>query len=322
MRDDGAQPRVSVILCVYNGERFLSSTLDSIWAQTYAGYEVIAVDDGSTDASSALLETRGDPRLRVIHQSNQGTAGALSTGLRFSRGEYIAFLDQDDLWDPESLATHVAFLDAHPEVQLSFCWFRVIDETGADIGLRSRRHRGQVSFQALLEDFVIGGSSNIVARRSALAAAGDVDVSFRRIYDLDLCLRVALLGAEAIEAIPRDLMFYRRHSSQITRHLDELRKEWDRLIEKMRGLAPREVAAVESRARCNINRYFARLAYEGAAYRKALALTGEGFRNAPAAFVGDPRNWLTLAACLSGFLLPAKLHATLERMAGLHRRQS
>ena len=322
MNADGAPPRVSVILCVYNGETFLSSTLDSIRAQTYSDYEVIAVDDGSRDASSALLETRGDPRIRVIHQTNQGTAGALATGLRFSRGEYIAFLDQDDLWDPESLASHVALLDAHAKAQLSFSWFRVIDETGADIGLRSRRHHGAVSFRELLEDFVIGGSSNIVARRSALAAAGDVDVSFPRLYDLDLCLRIALLGPGAIQAIPRDLMFYRRHSTQITRNLEKLREEWDRVVEKMRTLAPREVAGVEHRARCNINRYFARLAYEGAAHRKALALLREGFRHAPAAFVRDPRNWLTLAACGSGFLLPAGLHARLERLAGLHRRRS
>jgi len=317
--DAPAQPRVSVIVCVYNGERYLGSTLDSLAAQTYTDYEVIAVDDGSSDTSAALLAARGDPRLRIIHQSNQKSAAALATGLRESHAEYIACLDQDDLWDAENLAAHVAFLDGHPHVQLSFSWFRVIDEGGAEIGLRSQRHLGPASFQKLLEDFVIGGTSNIVMRRSALVSAGGVDLSFPRIYDLDLCLRIALLGQDAIEAIPRDLMFYRRHAAQVTRNLPELREEWNRLLEKMRALAPREVAEVETRACSNINRYFARLAYEGAAYGNALVLLRDGFRSAPAAFIGDARNWLTLGACLTGLLLPAPVHHGLERMAGLRR---
>jgi len=124
---------------------------------------------------------------------------------------------------------------------------------------------------------------------------------------------------DAIEAIPRDLMFYRRHAAQVTRNLPELREEWNRLLEKMRALAPREVAEVETRACSNINRYFARLAYEGAAYGNALVLLRDGFRSAPAAFIGDARNWLTLGACLTGLLLPAPVHHGLERMAGLRR---
>ena len=150
--------------------------------------------------------------------------------------------------------------------QLSFSWFRVIDEHGADMGLRSVRYRGPAGFAELLEDFVIGGTSNIVVRSEAIARAGGVDTMFPRVYDLDLCLRVALLGSGTIEAIPRDLMSYRRHSTQITRNPDEVRKEWNGVLEKMRRLAPSEVTKVEHLARCNISRYCARLAYEGTQY--------------------------------------------------------
>jgi glycosyltransferase involved in cell wall biosynthesis len=322
MGEPAAAPLVSVLICVYNGQRYLAGALDSALSQTYRDFELIAVDDGSTDGSPAVLDACPDPRLRVIRQPNQGTAAALAAGLQNAKGAYIALLDQDDLWEPDSLAAHLQVLESQPGIALTFSWFRVIDEGGREIGMHSSRHRGRIDFRDLLTDFVIGATSNVVIRRSAIDQAGGVDSSLRRMYDLDLCLRIARLAPGNIASIPRDLMRYRRHAGQLSRNLEALKLEWVRTLDKLRRLAPREVAPVEKRARSNMSRYFAWLAFEDARYSTGLQLLSEGFRYAPSAFVAERRNWLTGAACLSGLLAPAPLHRRLERLAGLRRSES
>jgi glycosyltransferase involved in cell wall biosynthesis len=314
-------PRVSVIVGVFNAERFLDATIQSLLAQTYTDFEAIIVDDGSTDETPTILRRQTDPRIKVLRQENSGSGAAFHAAFGASQGELVAFLGADDLWDSGSLAAHVGLLDSKENVQLSFSWFRVIDDTGADIGLRSRRCRGLFGFAELFEDFVIAGTSNIVTRRSALVAAGGIDPTFSILFDVDFCLRIALLRPRSIEAIPQDLLYYRRHSSQNTRNLAAMWEEWERLIDKMRRLAPNEVAQVERRARSNYDRYHARLAYEGAEYGKGLSLLYEAFARTPASFVTDTRNWQTLAACLAGSVLPDKILAILERSSGLRRRR-
>ncbi len=319
MLESAKTPLVSILICLYNAERYLSDTLDSALCQTHRNFELIVVDDGSTDGSQAALDRYTDPRLRVIRQPNRGAAAALGTGLQAARGVYIAPLDSDDLWEPDSLAAHVEVLEDRPDIALTFSWFRVIDDAGREIGLSSNHYRGTIGFLDLLKDFVIGATSNTVMRRIAIDQAGGVDPQIRRLYDLDLCLRIALLGPRNIAAIPRDLMRYRRHSGQLSREMEALKLEWAQVLEKLRGLAPLAVAGVEKRACSNMNRYFARLAFEGAEYRKGLEFLSDGFQQAPATFVADRRNWLTGAACLSGLLTPAGLHRRLERLGGLRR---
>jgi len=319
MREPGETPLVTVLISLYNGEKFLAQTLDSALSQTHRDFELIVVDDGSTDGSTAVLEGFADTRLRVMRQPNRGAAAALCVGLQAAKGAYIALLDQDDLWEPDKLAAHVELLESQPEIALTFSWFRLIDEAGREIGIHSSRHRGTIDFGELLTDFVIGATSNLVIRRTALDQVGGVDSSFLRLYDLDLCLRIARLAPGNIVSIPRDLMLYRRHAGQLSRNLEAMKLEWSRVLDKMRCLAPREVAQVEKRACSNMSRYFARLAYEDARYGAGMQLLSEGFRYAPAAWVSDRKNWLTSAACLSGMLAPGRLHRSLERLVGLRR---
>jgi len=318
LTDPSGEPLVSVIVCVYNGEEFLGAALDSVFAQTHRDFELIVVDDGSTDGSAAVVGKYVDPRLRLLGQENRGTARALEVGLQTARGEYVAFLDQDDLWEKDKLAVHMEWMRRRPVIDLTFSWFRYVDRLGRGIGLHSKRHRGTIDFRALLTDFVIGATSNVVARRAAIEKAGGIDPAFPRMYDLDLFLRIALLARNNIEAVPAELMLYRRHSMQITRDFTTLEREWERVVEKMARLAP-EAAAVEDHARSNASRFFARLAYEHGDYGQAMRYVGRGFRWSPARFLADPRNWLTGAACFAGLVLTPRLHRGLERVAGLRR---
>jgi glycosyltransferase involved in cell wall biosynthesis len=312
-------PAVSVVLCLYNGERFLTATLNSLFQQSYSDFELIVVDDGSIDRSTEIVERNSDSRIRLIRQQRQGAAAALDAGLQAARGEYIALLDQDDLWMKDKLANHIETHRKHPEIDITFSWFRVINDDGHEIGLHSNRFRGTIDFRDLLVDFVIGASSNVVVRKSAIERSGGVDRTLPRLYDLDLCVRVAMLAPRNILAISQDLMLYRRHSLQITRDLTSLELEWERTLRKYEGLALDDFQQLARRANSNMNRYFAALSYEERSYRRALEFLKKGWRDSASHFLIDRRNWLTLSACLSGLLLPVSIHQRLERLAGLHR---
>jgi glycosyltransferase involved in cell wall biosynthesis len=311
-------PKVSVLICVYGGERFLGETLQSALKQSYPHLEVIAVDDGSPDRSAELVSAIRDPRIRLIRQSNEGAAAALKTAIAASTGKYCAFLDQDDLWDPDNLAHHVSVLEKNRHADLTFSWFRIIDETGRDTGVRLHRARGALQFHQLFEDFAIGAWSNVVARRSAIDKAGGPDPQLPRLYDLDLCLRIARLGADNVVAIPRELMSYRRHRTQISKNVGALREEYGRLLSKIEWLAP-EVRPLRPRAEANMNRYFASLAYESGDFKSVLKLMRDSICMAPVSAVSDSRNWLVLGAGLVGLVLPTEWHRRIEMLAGYRR---
>jgi glycosyltransferase involved in cell wall biosynthesis len=322
LQSPAGHPLVSVLVATYNSAKFLPATIDSVLAQTFSDFELIVVDDGSTDDTASVLEGYRDDRLKLIRQPNLGASAALVMGLRSARGLLIALLDSDDLWQKHSLAAHVNVLHGRPDIDLTFSWFQVVDEAGVEIGLHSRRFEGKTSFRALLADFVIAATSNVIVRRSAIDDCGGIDPAFPRLYDLDLVLRVAHLRAGNIEVIPRDLMRYRRRQGQLSRNIDAIQQEWQRLLDKLAQLSPNDVTAVRRLASSNMNRYFARLAYESAQYRKGLGLLRQGFAIAPVHFLVDRRNWLTAGACISGLLLPQQIHYSLERLAGLRRPRS
>lgn len=316
---DGASPLVSIVVCVFNGVEFLDEVVGTVQAQTWTNWELIFVDDGSFDGSADVIRKYPDSRIRLLVRPNQGASSALAAGIEAATGEFVALLDQDDLWEPEKLESHVSRMRERRDLDLTFSWFVYVDERGQELGLKSNRYRGTIDFKGLLADFVIGATSNVVVRREAIRRVGGVDTTIPRLYDLDLFLRIALLRSGNIDAVPRDLMRYRRHGEQLSRDFQILVTEWESFLAKMRGLAPREVSEAEGTARCSINRYFARLAYEQRSYGEAVGFVWRGFLSSPVVFVMDARNWLTAAACWSGALLPGWIHSRLERMAGLRR---
>ena len=120
-------PRVSVIIPTYNCARFLGKTIDSALRQTYRDFEVILVDDGSTDDTQALMARYSDS-VHYVYQSNQGASAARNLAIGHSGGEFIAYLDADDLWSPEKLARQVEYLDTHPTCGFVHTEVSVIDE--------------------------------------------------------------------------------------------------------------------------------------------------------------------------------------------------
>jgi glycosyltransferase involved in cell wall biosynthesis len=131
-----AAPLVSVIMSVYNGERFLEEAIKSILNQTFGDFEFIIINDGSTDSTSVILRRHGDldDRMRIYHQENRGLIASLNRGCRLARGRYIARMDADDVSLPERLTKQVHHMKTNPEIGVLGSWIEYIDENGARRG--------------------------------------------------------------------------------------------------------------------------------------------------------------------------------------------
>lgn len=277
---------VSVILNSFNCRPYLAAAIESVLAQRYTDLELIIVDDGSTDGSAALARTYCSPQVRLREQDNQGAAHALNAGIRLARGEFVAFLDGDDAWHPDKLQAQVDHFASHPEAALNFTWSEWIDEGGRPLRLHSRRCRGSFPWERLVQDFVIGATSSVMIRRPALERVGGFDPSLQRYYDMDLFLRVARLGDEAVQAVPRSLTYYRRRAGQMSRDWRGMKIEWELLAERL-GLE----GGLRRRAQSNMTRYFAFLAHEAGDRRQAVRLMAGSLARQPLLFLSDPRNW-------------------------------
>ena len=208
-------PKVSVIIPSYNSEKTVPLTVESALAQTYKDIEVIVVDDGSTDGTRQALAPYMD-RIRYIPQENKKHSGARNTGVKAAQGEYLAFLDSDDLWLPEKIERQVAVLDQHPDVVLVACVARYIDQEGnpaRSSGRPVERYSGVVeepsnwTRRLFLGDAVPGGGSSAMVRREALLQAGMFDEGLDYAEDWDTWMRVSFLGKFVL--IPDALLLFR-----------------------------------------------------------------------------------------------------------------
>jgi hypothetical protein len=159
-------PLVSVLMPVYNGQRYLREAVDSVLRQSFQDFEFVVIDDGSTDATPSILAEFRDPRLRVFSLPHAGLVQALNDGLARCSGDYVARMDADDISRCDRLAEQVEFLDSHPNVDVVECWCDLIDHEGVVVGC----NLGGVSDDMILE--LAGGNDivhgSIMVRRSSL----------------------------------------------------------------------------------------------------------------------------------------------------------
>ena len=128
------QPLVSVVIPVYNVEKYIEQALESVIQQSYSKLEIIVVDDQSPDQSIDLVKTKfNDPRIRIIRQKNRGLAGARNTGICNANGSFIAFLDSDDFWQHDKIEKHVSVMLASPNYGISFCSSLFVDANSQSI---------------------------------------------------------------------------------------------------------------------------------------------------------------------------------------------
>ncbi|MGD8394527.1 MAG: glycosyltransferase family 2 protein [Candidatus Eiseniibacteriota bacterium] len=247
-------PCFSVVIPAYNAARTLPATLASVFAQTCQDYEVIVVDDGSTDATPSLLSGYGD-RLRVVRKPNEGRpAAARNRGLEAARGTYVAFLDADDLWRPAKLECQLVLLDANPRLGLCYTAAALIDQDGAPLGEHRCPAEGRGRIYDLLSVRNIMVGSSVAARRAAILAAGGFDESLTSIENWDLWIRIA--RDWEVDFVDEPLTIYRKHAGN--RSVDpELRRcNIFRILDRHHDATDRSPAARRRRREAYFNAYF------------------------------------------------------------------
>lgn len=201
-----------MVLPVFNGEKYLSAAVSSVLEQTCSDFELVVVDDGSTDRTGEILAAIADPRLRVIrHPRNCGLVAALNEGIRNSGGEFVARMDADDLCHPSRFAKQVAFMEAHPNVSICGTWFRTF-------GAKDAYVRSPVAPEHIRARLFFGwavGHPTLMIRRAFLERSGlGFDEAFRHCEDYDLLERAAGFGQ--IACLPDFLVSYRIHDAQVS----------------------------------------------------------------------------------------------------------
>lgn len=261
-------PKVSVVIPAYNAMKYLPKTLDSVLQQTFADFEILIVNDGSSDNISQWASSVKDPRVRLISQENQGLPGARNTGIENAQGEYIAFVDADDLWAPTKLEKQVSCLDERPKVGLVYTWTVLVDENDNPTGrIFASNFEGSV-WRNLLETNEMNNSSSSMVRRCCFEQVGLFDRSLKSAEDMDMWLRLAANYQFAVVKEP--LTFYRQHSSSMSNNRPIVIQSMRTVIERAFQSAPFELLFLRNRAYSYINMCSAWLALKEGDHKKAI----------------------------------------------------
>jgi glycosyltransferase involved in cell wall biosynthesis len=206
-------PKVSVVMPAYNQERYCGEAIESILAQTFAAFECIIVDDGSSDGTSALLEwyARSDARIHLIrHEVNRGISASLNAAIGRARCELIARMDADDIALPHRLERQVAFMEHNPAIVAAGSSYRTIDDGGAIIGGIYAMESDPRRIRLGMAGGPMLAHPTVIMRRSLVLKAGGYRTAFDLAEDLDLWLRLMETGE--LGNIPEVLLHYRMHS--------------------------------------------------------------------------------------------------------------
>lgn len=208
-------PSVTVVIPVYNGARFLRSAIDSALAQTWKDLEILVVDDGSTDETPAVIASYG-ARIRTIRKPNGGTSSALNAGIRAARGQWIAWLDCDNTWEPTKIERQMEAARLHPSAGLIYTDYLQVAEDGREIGRAGGpcpRSRG-ARILRLIRTMYINSNATLI-RKSVFDEVGLYDETEPTAHDLEMFLRI--LDRYEIVHLPEPLLRYRFHPGQLTK---------------------------------------------------------------------------------------------------------
>ena len=226
-------PRVSVIIPTYNCARFIERTINSVLSQTYRDYEVIVVDDGSMDETQTLMQQYNKP-VRYVYQKNQGASSARNAAVSHATGEFIAYLDADDVWNPDKLARQVEYLDSHPMCGLVHTEVSVIDEEDHVLHARFNQETNRAVPQGkCLRDILLRShiqTLTVVERRSAFNSANGFDLRLPVAQDYLHWILVVLHGFE-VGYIPEPLGQYRWRAGSLMSSQRRLLEDFVKIYE-------------------------------------------------------------------------------------------
>lgn len=233
------RPLVSVVIPAHNAEWCVGDAVNSVLTQDFTDFELLVVNDGSTDGTAHVLSRYGD-RIRVIGQPNRGLSAARNTGIAAARGKYVAFLDADDRWLPGKLSKQVALMEERPEIGFSSNCARLEDAHGQALGYWdcAQWDGAFLAHVFAVPSDVAGSGSAVMVRRQFFAQVGGFDESLPSLEDVDMWMRLAAVTDYACIAEP--LTVVRRHPESMSRKRERMRAATLAVLRKNRELLPPE----------------------------------------------------------------------------------
>jgi glycosyltransferase involved in cell wall biosynthesis len=294
-------PKISVIIPAYNAMTYLPETMATVLKQTYTDFEVLVVNDGSTDKIEEWIAKVSDRRVQLISQANLGLAGARNTGIRESQGEYLAFLDADDLWESTKLAKQVQILDSHPEVGLVYTWVAHIDEQGNSTGREgviNSQHEGNV-WQELTKSNLVECGSVAMVRRDCFEKCGVFDCNLGSfVEDWDMWLRIA--RTYLFKVVKEPLVYYRQVTNSASRNWEAMAKSYQLVVEKAFTTAAWEDLPLRNKSYgiANINLAWKALQSQSKNYQQASYFRLQALRHDPWLFFSKEYWRLSMAIAI------------------------
>lgn len=300
------RPRVSVVIPAFQSAARIGRTLSRLQQQTFTDFEVIVVNDGSTDDTSGVVRhaIEHDPRIRLVEQPNGGIAVARNRGIEAAGSDVLAFLDDDDLWLPRKLELQLARLDSTPDVAVVSCYSALVDPDGCLLGWRlGGTPEGHVYREMLEWDMVSGGSVALVVRR-ALEDAGGFDTALPDRADWDLWIRLA--RQHPFTCVPRTLVGYTRRAGSVS-------QSYDRMLEFGRAVLAKARRNDPAIGDDDHNAFLARDVFGAAClcladdrHDLAWRYLTHALRRGPRMILGRPRRWGVIAMAGLAMTLPPR----------------
>ena len=282
-----AEPRVSIIMPTYNRGLMLSRAMESALSQTYSDYELIVVDDGSSEDVASVVSQFADPRITYFrHETNRGQSSAINTGLDLSRGEFIAFLDDDDLWLPFKLEKQVGLLDSSPnEVAMIYAWLEVRDFSSGRLLAVRRKDCDEQQYLRMLALDVPNPTSVFLVRSSVAKEVGGYDPRITTHNDVDFTVRILAQGYRAV-LLPEVVVV--KHDHDLGRMYTKTPEVLDRSMKYHRLHAGRfaDELSKNPRALASLHIRMANISRESGHYPRALALVLKALRISPLTTMG------------------------------------
>lgn len=259
-------PKISVIIPVYNGEKTIQETINSVLKQTFFDFELIIINDGSQDATLEKASDISDPRIKLFSYPNQGLAASRNRGMALASGEFISFLDADDLWTPEKLEAQLNALQNNPQAVLAYSWTDYIDEQGQFLYSGKRPTATDEAYtQLLVSDFLENGSNALIRRQALMKIGSSFDETLTAGEDWDMWLRLAAHQSFAVVRSPQIL--YRVSTTSMSVNVARQETECLKVIERAFAQAPQSLQHLKKQSLSHLYTYLLFKCLEGSPSR-------------------------------------------------------
>lgn len=311
----GSIPSVSVVMPAYCAAKTIAASIKSVQDQSLSSWELIIVDDGSTDNTVDVVSALAneDDRIRLICQNNQGPSAARNLGVEHARADVLAFLDADDFWAPERLNGMLAILVYCPDAGVLFSRTRFFDADTEQFGTLTP-HAAHLEAKDLMAENAVCSTSNILCRKAVFEETGGFANGLHYAEDQDWLVRVALAGKWQIRGIDAEWFFYRSSEASQSADLEAMRLGWLRMVSKAKRHFPKTAPLAAQDAFGPLHRQLARRALRLGQPKAAVRYLFMALSQDPSLFLRQPRRTvLTLLGSVLAFIPNQKLRELIAK---------